>query len=104
MDVPETGADGLWEVAERDERAVGLALDRQLRQRPRGRTRDRLRATEHVELRLMARADQRVLRFAVQPHRAAGVRADLRVRDIAVRRPRRVVALELELPRVDADE
>src|SRR4029079_17708986 len=65
-DVPEAGTDRVGEVAERHERPVGGHPDRQLRQRPRGRAVDRLRPDEHVELALVAGADQRVLRRPVQ--------------------------------------
>ena len=59
---------------------------------------------EDVERRLVARADQLVLGGAVQPDRAAGVRAQLRVRDAALRRPGHAVGRQLEQPVRDADQ
>src|SRR4051794_32051633 len=103
MDVPERRADGLGEVALGHEDAVD-DRDRQLWQWPRRRAERRPGASEDVERRLVARADQRTLRRAVQPDRAAGVGAYLGVGDETVRRPLRRLALQLEAFRRDVDQ
>src|SRR4051794_6953502 len=76
-DVPERGPDGLLEVAPRDEVSLVVDRDGELRQGPGGRAEDRLRALGHVELRLVAGAEDAAGLLLVQRHRAAGVRADL---------------------------
>src|SRR5207244_2369176 len=75
VDIPETRTYRSGEVAQGDERSVGLALDGQLRQRPRGGPRNRDGPAEDVELRLVARTDERLLRRpAAGPGPAAGHR------------------------------
>src|SRR5919109_1249519 len=54
--VPECRADRLVEVPQRDQRALVVDAEGELRQRPRGRPEERLGASEHVELRLVAGA------------------------------------------------
>ena len=102
--VPEGRPDRLGVVAERDERSVRAPGDWQLRQCPGGRPRDRLGAAEHVELALVAGADQGVLRSPVQPDRAAGVGTDLRVGDVPVGRPLGRFGIQLEELGFDPDE
>ena len=72
------------------------SVERQLRQRPPGRAEEDRAAGGRVERRVVAGADERRLRLgrregrlAVERDRAAGVRADLRVRDDPVRAPSR---------------
>src|SRR5664279_1638767 len=82
--LPEARADGLMEVALRDEVALGIDGDRQLRQGTLGRAEDDLRLVRDVELRLVAGAEQMVGLLLVQRNGAADVRADLRVGDDAL--------------------
>src|SRR5688500_8849442 len=59
--VPEAGADGAGEVGGGDQVALVVEAERQLGQRPGGRAEDRTGAVEHVEGRLVARAQQQAL-------------------------------------------
>ena len=88
----------LWAVE------VALRVDgqRQLRQRPAGGAGDRLRAVQQVERRLVARAHEDLGLVLVLRHRAAGVRADARVRHVALRAPGLAPGQRLEA-RVAAD-
>src|SRR6188472_3940146 len=70
--VPEAGADGLVVVRSRSEQPVAAELDRELRQRTRGRTVRRRRAREDVERRLVARAAELMGGGEVQPDRTTG--------------------------------
>src|SRR3954447_20789717 len=78
---PEAGADGLLVVRARDEvqPAVlpSLHVDRQFRQAAGRRAEHRLGVLQHLELRLVARAEQAAGLLLVERGRAAGVRADL---------------------------
>src|SRR5690606_23119278 len=86
MTLPEARADGFGEVALRDEVALVVDVDRQLRQRTRGRSEDDLGVIADVELRLVARAQQAVRLLLVECHGAADVGADLRGCAMAVER------------------
>src|SRR5215211_4415396 len=103
--IPERRADRLVEVAERHQYALVVDAEGQLRQRPRGRPEERLGAVEHVELRLVAGAQQRVGGRPVQAHRAAGVGADLGVGDVgALRDGGQPVGWQPQLPLGHVDE
>src|SRR3954470_21963584 len=82
--LPEARSDGLVEVALRDEVALGIDGDRQLRPRSLGRAEDDLCLVRDVELRLMARAQQVVGLLLVERDGAADVGADLGVGDDAL--------------------
>ena len=75
---------------------MGVDLERELRERSCRRPEDGLGAVEHVERRLVARAQQLMRARLVQPDRAAGVRADLRVRDQPIRAPVRAFGWRIE--------
>src|SRR3546814_19661649 len=72
-------SDGFDEVAVRDQIAVLVDGNRQLRQRTCGRTEDRPGEVQRIELRLVERAQNAVGLLLVERGRAAQVRADLRV-------------------------
>src|SRR5215204_5321469 len=84
MTLPETRTDGFGEVALRDEVALVVDGDGQLRERSGRRPEDHLAVVRHVELRLVAGAEQVVGVLLVQRNRAADMGADLGVRDDAV--------------------
>src|SRR5438094_68842 len=81
--VPEARSHRLREVAGGSEESRAVRVDVQLRQGPGRGAEHHLGAVQHVEGRLMARALQLVEGREVQAHRAASVRADLRVADVA---------------------
>ena len=85
--LPVARADGLDEVVLRDQVALVVNGDGQLRQRPLGRAEDRPCLIGDVERRLVAGAQQVVRLLLVQRHRAADVGADLGVGNDAVVRP-----------------
>ena len=91
------GTDRRLEVAARDQVAVGVQAERQLRQRVRRGPLDRLGAAEHVEDRVVARAEQLPVGVGVQPDRAAGVGAQLGVGHHPVNHPVDPVGGQLEL-------
>ncbi len=96
--VPEAGADGLGEVALRDEVAVGVDGQRQLRQRPPGRPATRPRAV--AAGRTSTGGTGRPARCASSRYcgdGAAGVRAHARVGDEALRAPALAPRLRLEV-------
>src|SRR5439155_20825634 len=62
------------------------------------------RPAQHVECRLVAGTQQRVLPRAVEAHRAAGVGADLRIGDASLRPPGRSAVREPEILRADLDQ
>ena len=81
------GPTGSWKSLGRDQEALRVHADRQLRQRPGRRAEDHPRALRRVEGRLMAGAQDVVGGLLVQGGRAAHVRADLGVGDDVVDRP-----------------
>src|SRR3954468_9689967 len=79
--LPVARADGLVEVALRDQVALVIDGDRQLRQGPLRRSEHDLRSVRHVEGRLVARAQEVVGLLLVQRDRTSYVSTDLRVCD-----------------------
>src|SRR4051812_26834341 len=80
--LPEVGSDGVLVVGLCHEEALIVHAERQHRQPAAGRSEDRLGVVGEVELRLVARAEQAVRLLLVQAGGAAGVGADLGIRDI----------------------
>ena len=84
--VPVRRPDRLGEVGLRDDEPLVVDRERKLRERTGRRTEHGVRAGEHVERGLVARAQQLVARCAsYSPTGTARVRADLRVADQSVR-------------------
>ena len=86
--VPEAGTDGLGR-SRPAARSMAVVVDheRELRERARRRAEHRAGAVEHLERRLVARAQQPLELLLVEADGTAGVRAHLRVRDVPLRRP-----------------
>ena len=101
--LPEARADRFLERSGRDEVALVVDGDLQLRQRALGRAEDHLGVLRHVEGRLVARAEQVVRLLLVQADRAADVGADLGVGDDAVVAPV-LLLLGLDVLLVEAHE
>src|SRR5690606_9734885 len=102
--LPEARADGLLEVAARDQVAFLVDGDGQLRQRTLGGAEHDGCLTCDVELRLVAGAQQVMGVLLIERDRAPDVRADLRVRDDPAEVPVFAAFRDLEVFRVEAHE
>src|SRR3954452_3185107 len=87
VSVPEAGTHRTGEVSARDQIAAAVDRERQLRERARRRSEDGTRTVEHVERRLVTRAQQQARGRLVQADRTTDVGAELGVGDDALDRP-----------------
>src|SRR5579871_1055283 len=99
---PKDRSDWSREVAPRPEEPLLIDLEGKLRERSASRPEDDLCAIEHIEARLMARAQQLVGSGLVEANWAARVGAHLREGNEAIGRPVSRPGREGEEPRIHA--